>query len=246
MARSPIVAQTQFEGGTFLLHGPYGSGKTHLIGDMLHTEAEQGPVRLINMKGEDGFLSIKPEIITEAEGETVADLDDLNAALADAKKAGVRAIGIDGFHRLYSFVYKKVLGADRTPSIGGTRNEWGDCHKVAGDLMDMLRYYAPIVVVSSASDKSLDQLRGETHTTPNFPGQMAAGVGGRFDFVFYLESEVIGPSKIRRKLITAPVSKMVVRYRLPRPLPPSIELTDGSGGWALVVNAINQAMKGAK
>ena len=59
-----------------------------------------------------------------------------------------------------------------------------------------------------------------------------------------LESEVIGPSKIRRKLITAPVSKMVVRYRLPRPLPPSIELPDGKGGWTLVVNAINKAMSG--
>lgn len=246
MARSPIVAQTQFEGGTFLLHGPYGSGKTHLIGDMLHTESVEGPVRLVNMKGEDGFLSIMPSIITEAEGETVETYDDLLAVLGDAKKAGVRAIGIDGFHRLYGFVYKKVFGSDRMPSIGGQRNEWGDCHKMAGDLMDMLRYYAPIVVVSSASDKSLDQLRGETHTTPNFPGQMAAGVGGRFDFVFYLESEVLGPTKIRRKLITAPVSKMVVRYRLPRPLPASIDLTDGSGGWTLVVNAINAAMKGTK
>jgi hypothetical protein len=244
--RSPIVAQTTFEGGTFLLHGPYGSGKTHLIGDMLHTESTEGPVRLLNLKGEDGYLSIRPEIITEAQGETVSEYDDLLAALTDAKKAGVRAIGIDGFHRLYPFVYRKVFGADRSPSIGGTRNEWGDCHKMAGDLMDMLRYFAPIVVVSSASDKSLDQLRGETHTTPNFPGQMAAGVGGRFDFVFYLESEVIGPSKVRRKLLTAPVSKMVVRYRLPRPLPPSIDLTDGAGGWTLVVNALNRAMGDAK
>jgi hypothetical protein len=246
MARSPIIASTQFEGGTFLLHGPYGSGKTHLLGDMLHEEAKTGPVRLINIKGEDGYLSIKPEIITEAEGETVADLADLEAALADAKKAGVRAVAIDGFHRIYSLVYHKLFGSDRTPSIGGTTNEWGAAHKMAGDLMDMLRYYAPVVVVSSASDKSLDQLRGETHTTPNFPGQMAAGVGGRFDFVFYLESEVLGPTKIRRKLLTAPVSKMVVRYRLPRPLPPSIDLPDGPGGWALLITTINKSMGDVK
>lgn len=245
MARTPIVASSEFTGGTFMIHGPYGSGKTNLIGDMLHAESEHGPVRLINLKGEDGFLSIMPEIIAEAEGETVSEYVDLVAALEDAKKAGVRAIGIDGFHRIYSFVYRKLFGSDRMPSIGGQRNEWGDAHKLAGDLMDLLRYYAPIVVVSSASDKSLDQLRGETHTTPNFPGQMAAGVGGRFDFVFYLDSEVIGPTKIKRTLRTAPVSKMVVRYRLPRPLPPSIELPDGKGGWALVVNAINKAMNGA-
>jgi hypothetical protein len=242
VARTPIVTSTQFEGGTFLLHGPYGAGKTNLIGDMLATEAGEGPVRFINLKGEDGYLSIMPEIVGMAEGETAAEYDDLLAALGDAKKAGVRAIGIDGFHRLYSFVYRKLFGSDRMPSIGGQRNEWGDAHKLAGDLMDMLRYYAPIVVVSSASDKSMDQLRGETHTTPNFPGQMAAGVGGRFDFVFYLDSEVIGPSKIKRTLRTAPVSKMVVRYRLPRPLPPSIELPDGKGGWTLIVDAINKAM----
>ena len=67
MARTPIVASTQFEGGTFLLHGPYGGGKTHLLGDMLATESEQGPVRFINLKGEDGYLSIMPEILGTAE-----------------------------------------------------------------------------------------------------------------------------------------------------------------------------------
>jgi hypothetical protein len=240
--RTPIVASTEFTGGTFMLHGPYGSGKTHLLGDMLQTEAGEGPVRLINLKGEDGYMSIHSEILSLAEGETCADWADLEGALTDAKKAGVRAIGIDGFHRIYPMVYKSLFGTDRTPSIGGQTNEWGAAHKKAGDLMDTLRYYAPIVVVSSASDKSMDQLRGETHTTPNFPGQMAAGVGGRFDFVFYLDSEVVGPSKIKRTLRTAPVSKMVVRYRLPRPLPPSIDLPDGPGGWKLIVNAINKSM----
>ena len=42
---------------TFLVHGGRGSGKTHLVGDMLKYEQQYGQVRLINVKGEDGALS---------------------------------------------------------------------------------------------------------------------------------------------------------------------------------------------
>lgn len=242
MARTPVVASQTFSGGTFLIHGAYGAGKTHLLGDMLRTEGGVGPVRFINMRGEDGYLSVAKAILDGAVAETVETYEDLEGALLDAKKADARAIAIDGWHRLYPLVYKKVLGSDRLPTVGGQRNEWGDVHRQAEQMIESLRYYAPIVMCTSASDKSLDQLRGETHTTPNFPGRNAAGVAGFFDFVFYMESEVIGAAKIRRKILTAPVSKMVVRYRLPSSLPASLEIPDGSGGWTIIVNAINAAL----
>lgn len=244
---SPINIQKEFRDGTFLIHGPYGSGKTHLIGDMLRTQAEQTgkPGRFINMKGEDGYLSIAAPILEGAKGVTVDSFEDLESALKQAKADGVSAIGLDGWQRLYPFTYKKILGSDRLPVVGGQKNEWSEVHRAAEQLIETLRYYAPVIMCTAASDKSVDQLRGETHTTPNFPGRTAAGIGGMFDFVFYMESEVIGPNKIKRKLLTAPVSKMVVRYRLPRAMPTSIEMPEGPGGWTLVVNAINTAMKGA-
>lgn len=243
MARTPLVRSATFDAGTFLIHGAYGSGKTHLLGDALRTEGGLGPVRFINLRGEDGYSSIEKEITDDAAGETVDTFDDLEASLLDAKKAGARLIAIDGLHRLYPLTYKKVLGSDRLPVVGGQTNEWSGVHKAAETLIEGLRYHAPIVVCTSATDKSLDQIRNETHITPNFPGRNAAGIAGFFDFVFYMESEVLGANKIKRTLRTAPVSKMVVRYRLPKPLPASLDIPDGPGGWSRIVDAINASLK---
>ena len=235
-------AARSLTGATFLFHGNYGSGKTYLLGDALRTEAQEGPVLFLNIRGEDGYLSIADLRGDNFSAETVDAFDDVRAVFADARKNGVRAVGIDGLHRLYGLAYVKALGSNRIPVVGGSKNEWSDVHKLVEDLIDEFRYFVPFVLCTSATDKSVDQIKGETHTTPNFPGRNAAGIAGHFDYVFFLDSEVLGPSRIRRKLLTAPVSKMVVRYRLPKPLPTEIIMPEGPGGWALVKNEILKAL----
>lgn len=235
----------EFTGGTLLLHGNYGSGKTHLLGDYLRFEAERTkqPVFFINMKGEDGYTTVVDlEDVPGIMAVTVDTYDDLMLALTEAKKLNASAGGIDGYHRIYPFTFRKKLGADRLPIVGGSTNEWSECHKLVEDLTDTLRYYAPFIFCTSASDKSVDQIKGETQTTPNFAGRNAAGIAGHFDYVFCLENEVLGPGKIRRVLRTAPVAKMVVRYRLPKPLPTELVMPEGRGGWKMIRAEIEKAI----
>lgn len=252
------LSSTTLGKATFLIHGNYGTGKTFFMGDMLKEEGKVGPVRYINIKGEDGSASVQGlgleelnntypnEIPARFYAETVENLADFKEAVGEYKKIkNLRAVGIDGGQHLYRLIMRDVAG-DRLPEVGGNRNEWGEIHFKGINLFTELHYLAPIVVVTSSSDKSVDQIRGETHLTPDMPGRMAAGIAGLFDCVFVLNARVLGPGRIQRILLTAPVEKVVVRYRLPRPLPDTIELPDGPGGWKKVWDAINATYKEIK
>lgn len=259
MSRDPIdfTKARELATQTHLWHGNYGAGKTTLLGDMLKHESSQGPVVFVNMRGEDGYLSIVDLKATTGDrliiADTVNDVDDLvdnptnpvKGLLVDAKKLGARAIGIDGWHRLYPLVYRKRLGSDRLPEVkqNSSGNEWSDVHKYANDIIDSLRRYAPIVVCTSATDRSTDQLTGKISNTPDFPGRQAAGIAGRFDFVFYLDYQVLGENKIRRTLQTAPTDRMICRARLPRPLPATIEIPANGGGWKILQAEIQKCLK---
>lgn len=260
MTRDPIDFERArlLASQTHLWHGNYGSGKTHLLGDMLATEGEKGPVAFVNMRGEDGYLSIvdlkkklgDKLVIAESVDATEDLVDNPNnpqkGLLLDAKAKGCVAIGIDGFQRLYPMVYRKILGANRLPEVkqGSSGNEWGEVHKYANDIIDSLRRYAPVIVCTSATDKSTDQLTGLISNTPDFPGRQAAGIAGRFDFVFYVDYTVLGENNIKRTLQTAPVAKMIVRSRLPRPLPATIQIPNNGGGWKLLQAEILKALTG--
>lgn len=230
---------------TMLIHGGYGVGKTHLLGDMLKTESAVGPVKFLNIVGEDGMLSIANTGLGDV-GESVDTLKDFKDALSDYAKNGLAALAIDGGKSFGRIVTKSVCG-ERLPSVGRGSDDWQKIHLEFEATIAMLRTVAPIVVMASSSDRSMDQISGELSLTPDFPGRQAAGSGGQFDFVFVLRSQAIGPNKVKRSLLTSPVANTVIRARLPRPLPTEIELPEGLGGWSKLKAEMQKALtKGSK
>lgn len=215
---------------TMLIHGNYGVGKTNFLGDMLKTERANGPVRFINIRGEDGMLSLAKVGLGEA-GEHVDTLKDFKDALADYAKEGLAALAIDGGKSFGRLCIKSVCG-DRLPSVGKGSDDWQKIHLEFEGVIASFRAIAPIVVMASSSDRSMDQVSGELSLTPDFPGRQAAGCGGQFDFVFVMKSIPTGPNRVKRSLLTSPVTNTIIRSRLPRALPTEIELPEGPGSWA--------------
>lgn len=225
---------------TMLLHGNFGCGKTHLLGDMLKTEMDNGPVRFLNVAGEDGYLSVANLGLGEV-GETVETLKDFHEALAEYKKLGLAALAIDGGKAFGRMIIKAVCG-DKLPSVGRGSDDWQRIHMEFEALIASLRNIAPIVVMASSSDRSMDQVSGELSLTPDFPGRQAAGSGGQFDFVFLLKAQAVTPTKVKRTIQLQPVANTVIRARLPRPLPSEIELPEGPGGWKKLKAEMQKAL----
>ncbi len=221
---------------TMLIHGPFGAGKTTLLGDMLRYEKKSGPVRYLNIAGEDGQLSIANFGLGEI-GETVDTLDDFNAAMAEYKKENLRALAIDGGKWFGKMVIRKVCG-DKLPTVGGASQDWTKIHAAFEDSIINLRHVAPIVCVASSSDRSMDQVSGELSLSPDMPGRQAAGVAGMFDFVLVLRAQAIRPGEVKRWLDTAPTANTILRQRLPKSLPATIDLPNGGGGWKNLVDAM--------
>lgn len=224
-----------------LIHGGYGVGKTHLLGDMLLTERENGEVRYVNMPGEDGYLSIRNLGLGEC-AENVETLDDLKGLIGDYKKSKLAAVAFDGGKWLGKLVIKGVCG-DRIPTIGKGSDDWTKIHNEFEAIIATIRHVAPVVVLASSSDKSVDQVSGETVLSPDLPGRQAAGIGSQVDFAFQMHAKPSGPNSVRRWLGTAPSSTTVTRVRLPRPLPHEIIIPEGRGGWKKIKEAIENALK---
>lgn len=229
---------------TMLIHGNYGVGKSALLGDMLKTEGQKGPVGFINIAGEDGYLSMANLGLGEV-GETVDTLSDLKAALGDLKQKGTVAVGIDGGKQFGQLIIRSVCG-DKLPSVGKGSDDWSRIHREFESTVASLRLVAPVIVMASASDRSLDQISGETSLTPDMPGRQAAGVGGQFDFVFVMRAQAVSPTTVRRWLATAPAANTVIRSRLPKALPQEIEIPAGGGGWAKLRTEMDKCLKGGK
>ena len=226
-----------------LVHGNYGVGKTHLLGDMLREERARGEVRFLNIRGEDGYLSIANLGLGEI-GESVDTLADLQAALKDYKEAGIRALAVDGMKQLGQLVVKSVCG-ERLPTVAKNSTDWQQIHKEFETLVPSLRWVAPIVLCASASDRSMDQITGETSLTPDLPGRQASQSGGMFDFVFVMRALATGPTTVRRYLQCAPAANTVIRARLPRVLPSEIEMPMNGGGWKKLMTEIESCLSKA-
>jgi hypothetical protein len=225
---------------TMLIHGGFGVGKTHFLGDMLKAESATGPVRFLNIRGEDGMLSIANTGLGDV-GESVDTLKDMKDALADYAKLKLSALAIDGGKHFGRLVIKSVCG-ERLPSVGKGADDWQRIHTEFEATITSFRSIAPIVVMASSSDRSMDQVSGELSLTPDFPGRQAAGSGGQFDFVFVMKSTPVTPTRIKRSILTSPVTNTVIRARLPKPLPAEIELVEGIGSWVKLKSELQKAL----
>lgn len=227
---------------TMLIHGDRASGKTALAGDMLATELKAGgEVRFINVKGEDGTLTLRGMGLGDR-GETVENYADFDACLNDYAKLGLIGLAVDSLAALNQWVAYKVCGAERMPVIDRNKpaNEWGDLHREMNNLAMRLRRTAKYVICTCPSDKSTNQLTGKIYITPDLPGREAAGSAGWFDFVGYMRAEPSGPSKIRRTVDFRPNNEVIVRQRLPlgKAISDLITIPEGAGGWNVIKTEI--------
>lgn len=242
MARQKFnLDNIELDGYTILVHGGRAAGKTYLVGDFLRTESKTGPVRFINIAGEDGQLTLRGMGLGEV-GETIDSYDDFVAALKEFSSLKLQALGVDSAHALSKWIMKKVTGSDRLPEIRKESNEWGELHHLSSNLYMQLRRAAKFVMCTCPSDKSVEQLSGKTYITPDLPGRQAAGSAGWFDFVGIIEATA-SASGVMRTFNMTPNNTVIVRQRLPKQITAPIQLPEGPGGWQRIKEAIEKGWK---
>jgi len=231
---------------TLLIHGAYGAGKTHLLGDFLSWATKQGNVRYLNIKGEDGATSLAHAGLGNV-GETVSTLGEYQEARRDYAKEKLIGLGVDSLPALYDLVLLDLLGEVRLPDAkkDGDRGRffWGQAGVVTKDSVTRSRSAAPYVMWVSAFDKSEDAVVGGTKSiTPNLPGKLAHAIAGSFDFVGYLTAEILAGGKVERKVSFAPSSAVLTRQRIPRPILAPVSIPSGGGGWGAIFGAMQAAL----
>ena len=232
---------TELNGFSMLLHGGYAVGKTHFVGDMLREESQYGPVRFLNVKGEDGYRSLASLGLGE-NGESVDSLDDFSDALKEWRGLKLQAVAIDSFKPLVRLVMYDIFKEDRLPRVGGKENEWGPVHFKVEGIANSLRSVAKYVLCTCPSDKSVNQLDGRTYITPDLPGREAAGSAGWFDMVAYLKADSVSATKVIRELIIRPDNSVITRQRLPRAIVKDIIVPENGGGWHNLKVEIQKAL----
>lgn len=237
------ITGDSLERAMILIHGGYAAGKTFLLADFLRHFAERGKVRFLNVIGEDGYMSAGTLGLGDV-GETVDTYEDMSKALEEYKQEGLLALGVDSLKPASKLAMAHILGTDaRMPTVGGNRNEWGEVHFAMENLTNRMRAVCPWVMCVCPSDKSVNQIDGKTYITPDLPGREAAGSAGWFDFVGYIQSEVVSGGKVLRKVKFAPNTTILTRQRLPRPITEDVTLPEGRGGWQKILEVINRTMQ---
>ena len=231
-----------------LIHGNYGSGKTFLQGDFLLDESQYGKVLFINVRGEDGYLSIANLGLGEI-AETIEDYKDFKELVNDY--AGkFHAFALDSLVALDRIITTSVVGIGKSPE---GHDDWGKFHNQADLAAGLLRTIAPWGLCVASSDVSVDNVaRGEAgnpkgfqgRVTPDLPGRQAAGIAGKMDLVGHMRAETISPKMVKRTVSFQPSKNALTRQRLPSSIPGDIVIPDGRGGWAAIKQAIELALKG--
>lgn len=235
-----------------LIHSQRGHGKTHLLGDMLRAEVQNGPCAFINIRGEDGTLSLSGMGLGAlgVKGyttETIADYEDL---LDTLRKERYHAVAIDSLAPLSDQMLYKIVGSARLPDakVDGERSKsmWGQLRWNLQQLLAKTRYSAKIVLAACASDKSASDITGSVAISPDLFGRLAHGSAGWFDFVGYLTADVIGKGEVSRSVTFAPSQGVVVKQRITRPILESIKIPTNQGGWEAIWTQIVAHTKGVK
>lgn len=228
-----------------LVHGAYGVGKTHFEGDFLRYYRDAGKtVRFINIKGEDGYLTLAKYGLGEC-GETVDTVEDFNAAVDDAQKAEVYALAVDSLPAFADLQFRKFCGGELRypdPVKDGQRAQmlWGQIKMATKAGVLRTRSAAPYVLWVAAHDKSVDTIEdtGGKAITPNLVGAQARESIGWFDFVLHMRAQTEGPGKVRRYLEIAPDERVATRQRLPKAITKQIGVPEGGGGWAAFLKEV--------
>lgn len=233
-----------------LIHGAYGAGKTHLQGDFLSWASVKGPVAFLNIKGEDGQMSLAHARLGTV-GQTVTTLAEYNEVLKEYAGQHLAALAVDALPALYDLILMSLnaKGELRYPdaSIDGDRSRmmWGQATMRIRSAVIRSREVAPYVLWTSAYDRSANAVEtgAAQRITPNLPGKLADGIAGVFDAVGYLTAETLSPEHVQRRVLLAPTLAVLTKLRLPRPITKPIDIPAGKGGWAAIFAAFEAALK---
>lgn len=253
--RTKFNLDTQILNGfSLMVHADRAVGKTHLLGDALATEMTIGPVKYINVAGEDGMLTISAMGLGNV-GETITEYKDFIEITEEYAKSPLQAIALDSLPMLAKLAMRQVTGSDRLPVIpnrdqlrAGMTNEWPEVHRLMESAIVKLKRAAKYVLVAAASDKAMDMLdmsgKGTpTLIAPNLPGKEASDSAGWFDFVGYMQLKHTRPGEFKRTFSMVPDGVTRVRQRVPNLITTAIELPVGRGGWVAIKTAIESASR---
>lgn len=221
---------------SFLFHGEYGAGKTEQMGQILM--AYMPDCLAVNfggeksVAGEDGLLTLKAKGLPAVDVGDWAQWQELLQSILTGKLK-LRAVGLDGAPAMYKTFMRSITQAEAPEP-----SDYQKSHPRFENQLTLLRRAVPLLVLTTRSDRSMDQVRQEIWTTPDLPGRMATQVASYFDFVFYLEHDV-QMGKLIYRLHTAR-AKTVTRARLPRALPPVIN----DPSWSRIRAEIEAAVEG--
>lgn len=202
-------------------------------------ESANGPVRFINVAGEDGALTGKGMGLGDI-AETIDSYKDMEVALDEYRQAKVWAIGIDSLAPLNAWTRVHAFKSDRMPTGA---DEWTELHRLMNNIMLKIKRSANMVMCTCPSDRSVDQVTQKTYITPDLPGKEARSSAGWFDFVGYISAEPTRPGELKRTFLMTPNGLVTVRQRLPKQIMKEIELPNGPGGWKLIKQQIEAAWR---
>lgn len=255
MARSLFNLDAQvLSGFTMLVQSERGGGKTHLIGDALRHEKQFGPVRYLNIAGEDGGLTLAGMGLGES-GVTIDTWEDFLEEMKELAAHPVQALGLDSLYALFErIVFKQTKGAvPRIPSADemkrGVENDWPQIYNLLKLVGPALRRASKYVIAACPSDTTRDPMALDggvrpTHIGPDLPKGATNIIIGAFDFGGIIRLDVRGPESVTRSVSFMKDNRTVgLRQRIPNEITKAIVLPK-EGGWLAIKTAIETGAKG--
>lgn len=223
-----------------LVHSVRAGGKTSLVGDMLKTEREFGPIAYVNTDGE-GLMTIKG-IGLGAVGYQVETLKDFKDLMAEFIKKPLHALGVDSLQVLERMVKLHVLGTcDRSPTSTKEKNEWVDIGREFENALVSIGKAAKIVMCTCPSAINADNITNNPRLiSPDLTGQRALGCAGYFEWVGYIKTMQTGKGVAKRSVQFASDGVTLVRQQIPNEIMEDIPLPQGAGGWLAIKSRIEK------
>lgn len=223
-----------------LVHSVRAGGKTSLVGDMLKTEREFGPIAYVNTDGE-GLMTIKG-IGLGAVGYQVETLKDFKDLMAEFIKKPLHALGVDSLQVLERMVKLHVLGTcDRSPTSTKEKNEWVDIGREFENALVSIGKAAKIVMCTCPSAINADNITNNPRLiSPDLTGQRALGCAGYFEWVGYIKTMQTGKGVAKRSIQFASDGVTLVRQQIPNEIMEDIPLPQGAGGWLVIKSRIEK------
>ena len=240
-----------------LVQGVTNSGKTHLCGDMLAYEKQFGPVKFLNVRGEDG-ASTNADMGLGAIGVNVDHEGDVQDVAADCLKNKVHAVALDGARLLFNQILVRLVQSKpqfahdvRLPDArldgDSSKSYWAQARFRMEQTIALLKTSVNVLLVTTTSQKDLNEVTGQTQIAPDIYGKMGAALVGLFDFSGYMTFTIQGPARVQWEVSFQPRTDVQTRQRLAYPITSNIILPDGPGGWKTIKSAFEKGLrKGAK